>query len=488
MTLDQKIIDRQATIGVIGLGYVGLPLAVAFANKGFRVIGIDSDDTKVEAIRTGRSYIRDVASSELARLVGLAPGGSDGRASQLNGAAPAEERAGTSRGLLRAMTGYEALRECDALFICVPTPFDAFKTPDLSYVLAATEGIATELRRGHLVVLQSTTFPGTTEEVVQPILERNGMRAGRDFHLAFSPERIDPGNRNWTVENLPKVVGGVTEEDGQLAADLLRQIHPEVHLVSSPRAAEMTKLLENIFRSVNIALVNELALLAERMNLNIWEVIDAAATKPFGYMPFYPGPGVGGHCIPVDPYYLSWKAREYDFAMRFIELAAETNQRMPYHVVELIGHALGQSGVGMKGAKIMLLGAAFKAGVDDARNSPSGRVMELLLDRGAVLSYHDPYVAQYEVQRSAFYSGEPRTLRSTQLTQESLADQDCVVVMVGHRDVDYELVLHHAPVIVDTANVMPSIEALEDKVVRLGSGANRSTTGARPLELASTLT
>jgi UDP-N-acetyl-D-glucosamine dehydrogenase len=483
VSLADKISDRSAVVGVIGLGYVGLPLTVAFARAGFAVVGVDSDERKVDAIRRGRSYIGDVSSADLARLVqepdnstaALDGHGGDGRASAVS--EPSRRLAATS--------DYRELAACHAIFICVPTPFDAYKTPDLSYVVSATEAIADIVRPGHLIVLQSTTYPGTTEEVVQPILERGGLRAGHDFHLAFSPERIDPGNRNWNVQNLPKVVGGLSPTDTELAADLLRQINPDVHTVSSPRAAEMTKLLENIFRSVNIALVNELALLAERMDLDIWEVIEAAATKPFGYLPFYPGPGVGGHCIPVDPYYLAWKAREYDFATRFIELAAETNQRMPYHVVELIAHALGQQGVGLRGARVLLLGTAFKAGVDDARNSPSARVIELLLERGAEVDYHDPFIPRFEVKPNAFYAGEERVFESVPLSEDVVAERDCTVILVGHRNVDYELVLRSAPLIVDAANVVPPEHRRSERVVRLGAGthANGSRTRSAALSV-----
>ncbi len=343
MTSDM-LSSRTAQVAVIGLGYVGLPLAVAFAKAGFPVIGIDVDENKVAALNAGKSYIGDISDEDL--------------------------RPHVASGRLRATTDYDALREADAIFICVPTPYDAQRAPDLSYIRAAAESIRPRLRPGQLVVLQSTTYPGTTEEVVQPILEASGLRAGRDFYLAFSPERIDPGNKQWSAYNTPKVVGGVDPESTRLACELLSQMGAPVHPVSSPRAAEMTKLLENIFRAVNIALVNELALLAERMGIDFWEVIEAAKTKPFGFMPFYPGAGVGGHCIPVDPYYLSWKAREYDFYTKFIELAAEVNQAMPYHAVDLVAEALSQDGRPLKNARVLVLGVAFKPDVDDPRNSP----------------------------------------------------------------------------------------------------------------------
>ncbi len=439
MTLSDRIRDGQVTVAVIGLGYVGLPLATAFAKAGVRVVGIDPDQRKVDSIGRGESYIRDVSSEDLRALFDV----------------------------LSATTDYAALAECDAIFICVPTPFDSYKTPDLSFVISATESIAPHLRAGHLVVLQSTTFPGTTEEVVQPILERTGLRAGQDFHLAFSPERIDPGNVSWSAENLPKIVGGVTVDDANIAADLLRRINPNVEVVSSTRTAEMTKLLENIFRSVNIALVNELALLSERMGIDIWEVIDAAATKPFGFLPFYPGPGVGGHCIPVDPYYLSWKAREFDFSTRFIELAAETNQRMPYHVVELVGRALGERGKGLREARVVVIGAAFKPNVEDARNSPAERIIELLLDRGCEVTYHDPFVPRFEVGPNAFYAGDHRVLESQPLTDEALRDTDCALILVRHADLDVARIARLAPLVVDTVNAIGPDHA---NVVRLGAG------------------
>ncbi|MGE5263864.1 MAG: nucleotide sugar dehydrogenase, partial [Acidobacteriota bacterium] len=369
MKLEAKIANKTARVAVIGLGYVGLPLAVEFARAGFPVIGVDVDERKVSRLGKGASYIPDVASADVKRLVG--------------------------EGKFMPTTDYDELRLADVIFICVPTPFDRMKAPDLQPVISATEGIAPRLHAGQLVILQSTTYPGTTEEVCQPILERTGLKAGQDFNLAFSPERIDPGatsSAGWNVKNTPKVLGGLTPRCTELAKALLVHLTPEVYVVSSPRAAEMTKLLENIFRSVNIALVNELAVLSERMGIDLWEVIEAAKTKPFGFMPFYPGPGVGGHCIPVDPYYLSWKAREYDFFTRFIELAADINEAMPFHVVKLVGDALGHECKSINGSKILVLGVSFKRDVDDARNSPAERVIELLLERGALVRYHDPYV------------------------------------------------------------------------------------------------
>lgn len=439
--LRQKIADKSARVAVIGLGYVGLPLAAGLGRAGFRVIGVDLDANKVQSVGRGVSYISDVPSEVLAPLV--------------------------TQGRLRATPDYDALRDVDAAFICVPTPFNSMRAPDLSFVESAARGIAARLQVDQLVVLQSTTYPGTTQEVVQPILESSGLRAGLDFHLAFSPERIDPGNRQFTVENTPKVVGGVTPECAQLAGALLAHLTPEVHLVSSPKAAEMTKLLENIYRSVNIALVNELTLLAERMGIDIWEVIEAARTKPFGFMPFYPGPGVGGHCIPVDPYYLSWKAREYDFYTKFIELAAEVNGEMPYHTAQKVIQGLNQRGRPIKEAHVLVLGVAFKPDVDDPRNSPAERVIELLLKEGARVSYHDPYVPHFQVGGDVFLHTAMH-FDSAPLTPETLAQADCVLVITGHSSVDYDLVVEHARLVIDTVNATRGVRDGRDKILRLG--------------------
>jgi UDP-N-acetyl-D-glucosamine dehydrogenase len=439
-SLAAKIADRSARVAVIGLGYVGLPLAVGFAKSGYSVLGVDVDRQKLDALQAGRSYIQDVDTADLATVV---------RAGRLEG------------------TGeYSRLGESDAIFICVPTPFDATKAPDLVYIEQAARGIAPRLRQGQLVVLQSTTYPGTTEDFVLPILEESGLAAGTDFYLAFSPERINPGDTQFTVENTPKVVGGVTAQCAELARALLAQLFAHVHVVSSPRAAEMSKLLENIFRSVNIALVNELALLSERMGIDIWEVIEAAKTKPFGFMPFYPGPGVGGHCIPVDPYYLSWKAREYDFYTKFIELAAEVNQAMPYHVVELVARALSEEGKPLHGADVLIMGVAFKRDIDDARNSPAERIIELLLARGANVRYSDPYVPRYRVGHDVFFRDE-WWLEHMEATDDLLASSDCVVIVSGHRVVDYARVLQKASLVVDTDNSTRGLHG-PARVVRVG--------------------
>ncbi len=425
--LRRKIADRTACVAVIGCGYVGLPLAVAFARGGFPVVALDLDDKRIAQLRNGSSYIRDVAEAE------LAPAVRDGR--------------------LKPTTDYDSLREADVIFVAVQTPFDRAKQPDLRFIVRAAEGISIRLRRGQLVILESTTYPGTTDEVMKPILERSGLRAGHDFFLAFSPERIDPGNTTYRINNTAKVVGGVDPESTDLAVAILDQItEGHVHPVSSARVAELTKLLENTFRSVNIALVNELAMLCDRMHLDVWEVIDAAATKPYGFMPFYPGPGVGGHCIPVDPYYLAWKAREFDFHTRFIELAAETNLAMPFFTVGRIRKLLDDGGKSLRGARVLALGAAFKRDIDDARQSPAVRVMEILTDQGADLQYHDPYVPSVRLEVPLFADGRGPTLESVTLNDEALRRADCVVILVAHSGVDYGRVVRLAPRVFDAVN------------------------------------
>ncbi|MCS7059976.1 MAG: nucleotide sugar dehydrogenase [Anaerolineae bacterium] len=430
-------------VAVIGLGYVGLPLAIAFARRGRHVIGIDLDGRKVSQLNSRSSYIPDVPVAEVAGAV--------------------------EAGCFEATADYDRLRDRDAIFICVPTPYDAMRAPDLSFIVSATEGIQSRLQRGQMVILQSTTYPGTTEEIVLPILEKSGLKCGADFDLAFSPERIDPGRTDFTVANTPKVVGGVTPAATQRAAELLGVMGAPIVPVSSPRAAEMTKLLENIFRSVNIALVNELARLCERMNIDIWEVINAAKTKPFGYMPFTPGPGVGGHCIGVDPYYLSWKAREFDFYTRFIELAAEVNQSMPFHVIDLTEEALSDIGVPLRGAHVLVLGVAFKRDIDDARNSPSERIIELLMNRGAHVTYHDPYVPRFQVGGDVFHR-TVKSLVSQPLTEANLKAADCVIIATGHRSIDYGYVVRHAKAVVDCCNATASVKEERSKIIRLGSG------------------
>jgi UDP-N-acetyl-D-glucosamine dehydrogenase len=433
----------EKTVAIIGLGYVGLPLAVAFGRAGVPTVGVELSRTKVDELNAGRSYIPDVPDIDIAALV--------------------------KQNLLRATADYAAVCEAEAIFICVPTPYDAAKAPDLSFIISAAEGIVPHLQKGQLVVLQSTTYPGTTDEVVLPILERSGLKLDADFDLAFSPERIDPGNTKFNAINTPKVVGGVTERATQRAAELLKRIGAPVEIVSSARAAEMTKLLENIFRSVNIALVNEIALLCERMNMDVWEVIRAASTKPFGFMPFSPGAGVGGHCIPIDPLYLSWKAREYDFHTNFIDLAAEVNESMPYHVIELVMQSLSQRGRGLKDSQVLVLGVAFKRDIDDSRNSPAERVIELLLQRGAQVQYHDTYVPQYKIGPDVFRR-EKLTLMSIPLDEAALQDCDCAVIITGHHNVDYQQVIDLTPGVVDCCNATLGLRDDAAKVVKLGTG------------------
>jgi UDP-N-acetyl-D-glucosamine dehydrogenase len=443
MEVKQNTRRTDYRVAIIGLGYVGLPLAISLAKVGRHVVGVDVDTRKVNQLNARSSYIPDVPSADVAAVI--------------------------ASGNFEATTDYDRLGDRDAIFICVPTPYDAMRAPDLSFIVKAAQGILPRLAKGQIVVLQSTTFPGTTQEVVQPILERSGLKAGADFDLAFSPERIDPGRQDFTVTNTPKVVGGITQRATERAAELLGALGSPVHMVSSPKAAEMTKLLENIFRSVNIAMVNELARLCERMGIDIWEVINAAKTKPFGYMPFTPGAGVGGHCIGVDPYYLSWKAREYDFYTRFIELAAEVNQSMPFHVVDLAEQALSENGTALKQAKVLILGVAFKRDVDDARNSPAERVIELLMKREASVTYHDPYVSRFHVGGDVFHR-EPLSLISQPLTEASIKAADCVIIVTGHRALDYNFVVKNARSIVDCCNATEGVQADCSRVVRLGVG------------------
>ena len=425
----QRIRDRAVTIAVVGCGYVGLPLAIAFARAGFTVLGLDVDQRKVDVLERGESHILDVP-GDLVR----------------------EQR---DAGRFTATTDAGRLKSADVIFVSVPTPFDRAKQPDLRFVISAAEAVSASLRVGQLIILESTTYPGTTDEVMRPVLERSGLVAGLDFYLAFSPERIDPGNRRFGIHNTPKVVGGIDAMSTQLAAELLAQVVTEgaVHQVSSARAAELTKLLENTFRAVNIALVNEIAMLCDRMQIDIWEVIQAAATKPYGFMPFYPGPGVGGHCIPVDPYYLSWKAREYDFHTKFIELAAETNLAMPFFTADRVRRLLSEVGKPLHGARLLVIGAAFKKDIDDARNSTAIRTMEILQREGARIEYHDPFVGAIRLSSSLYSEDGPSVaLRSTDLTDEVVAKADAVVILVGHSRVDYPMILRAASLVFDAVN------------------------------------
>jgi UDP-N-acetyl-D-glucosamine dehydrogenase len=406
-------------VGIVGLGYVGLPLAATFAEGGVSVLGLDAIQSKVDLVNSGTSYIEDVPSERLGPLV--------------------------ADGLIRATTSWDELRAVDSVIICLPTPLTEHREPDLSAVLGAAESMAPRLRPGHLVVLESTTYPGTTREEVAPVLERSGLTAGRDFHLAFSPERVDPGREDWTTATTPKVIGGLTPECTRRAMDLYGQACETLVPVASPEVAELTKLLENIFRSVNIALVNELAMLCDRMGIDVWEVIDAAATKPFGYMPFRPGPGLGGHCIPIDPFYLTWKAREYDMHTEFIELAGKINSQMPSFCVTKVGRALNSRRKALNGSRVLVIGVAYKPNVNDMRESPALRVISLLRDEGAVVEYHDPHIAEL-----------PKLgLTNRPLDAATLQEQDVVVVVTDHRDVDWELVARESPMVVDLRNVVP---------------------------------
>ena len=428
--LMEKIRNHTARVGVVGLGYVGLPLALEFAAAGFSVTGIDLDAQKVARLKHGESYIDDVSSGELSALV--------------------EQRK------FKATTDFGAVAEVDTVNICVPTPLRKSKDPDMSYVVSAAEQVARHLHPGMLVILESTTYPGTTEELILPILEKGGLRESRDFFLCFSPERVDPGNPQFQTHNIPKVVGGMSAQSAEIAVLLYSQAIETVVPVSSPRVAEMVKLLENTFRMINIGLVNEMALMCDRMGINVWEVIEAAATKPFGYMPFYPGPGLGGHCIPIDPFYLSWKSKQAGAEARFIELAGQINGQMPLFVVEKIQAALNEHFKPVKGSRIHVVGVAYKRDVNDVRESPALDIMALLAKRGARISYSDPHVPKLR--------WDGGTLSSEPLAQAARA-VDCVVIITDHSGVDYAALVEAAPLIVDTRNVLKGFGS--SKIVRL---------------------
>lgn len=431
MGLEERLRDGSAVFGVVGLGYVGLPLAVEMAKEGNRVIGFEVSEAKATEVNAGRSYIPDVPTEELAELVG--------------------------KGLIEATTDFSRVAETDAVAICVPTPLNKMKEPDVSYMVSATEAIAPYIHSDMLVTMESTTYPGTTDEIVRPILEAGGLKVGTDIFLAFSPERVDPGNPVYQTKNTPKVVGGTTPACTQVAVAFYERFLDQVVPVSSTRAAEMTKLLENIFRCVNIALVNELLVLCERMDINIWEVVDAAKTKPFGFMPFYPGPGLGGHCIPIDPFYLSWKAREYDFHTEFIELAGKVNENMPYYVVQRLMSALNTRRKSLAGSRILVLGVAYKNDIDDMRESPAIKVIDLLFENDAEIVYYDPYVPEYH--------HDGHDVDFVDLTEAELKKADAVLIVTGHKNVDYDLVVRSADLILDTRNALKDFA--NDKVVRL---------------------
>jgi UDP-N-acetyl-D-glucosamine dehydrogenase len=433
--LKAKIAQKEFLLGIIGLGYVGLPLSLTFLRKNIKVLGFDLDAKKIDMLHAGASYIKHIPSDKVAGFV--------------------------QQGRFSATADFSRLNEPDILLICVPTPLTQSREPDMQYIENTAHSIAKVLRPGQMIILESTTYPGTTVELLLPILENSGLAAGEDFALAFSPEREDPGNPRYSTADIPKVVGGINEESTTLAADFYKTGLQSVVEVSSTQTAEMSKLLENIFRSVNIALVNELKILCHRMGIDVWEVIRASSTKPFGYMPFYPGPGLGGHCIPIDPFYLTSKAREYDFPTKFIELAGEVNTAMPYYVVQRVMEALNRRKKSINGSRILLLGMAYKKDVDDPRESPSFKLLELLQEKGAELHYNDPHIPVLPPMRKYSFN-----LKSTDLTPETLASMDCILLATDHSAYDYRFILDHADLIVDTRNAFNGLRGAEHKVVQ----------------------
>jgi nucleotide sugar dehydrogenase len=422
--IKSKILNKKAKIGIIGLGYVGLPLAIAFAKKGFQTWGIDVDENRVKRLKKGQSYILDLKPSDIVSL--------------------------QKDNTLMVTSDISNIKRLDAFIICVPTPLLKTKEPDVSFIISATEMIKKHMKIGQVIVLESTTYPGTTDEVMLPILESTGLKEGRDFFLAFSPERIDPGNVKYFVTNIPKVVGGLSKKSTEIAALLYRQIIDKVMTVSSARAAEMTKLLENTFRIVNLGLINELTLMCDKLDMNIWEVIEAAKTKPYGFMPFYPGPGVGGHCIPIDPLYLSWKAREKGFETRFINLASEVNERMPHYVVEKISDGLNKAKIALRGAKILLSGVAYKKDVQDLRESPVFEIIDILKKHGSKVSYYDPYFP--------YFKHEGIDLKCVKFDKKALKSFDCLVVITDHSNVDYQFMAKNSRLVIDTRNALKDVK------------------------------
>jgi UDP-N-acetyl-D-glucosamine dehydrogenase len=422
--LEEKIKERSALIAVAGLGYVGLPLAAAFAGAGFRVIGLDIQEKKVNAVNRGESYIEDISSEELKKVI--------------------------DSGRFSASTDFSLLGDADCVTICVPTPIDDHKIPIISYLSSVSESVARYMKNIQLIVLESTTYPGTTEEITLPTLQRNGKKVGQDFFLAFSPERIDPGNKEFDFRTVPRVVGGITPRCTEIASLLYQTIVPSVFKVSSPRVAEMEKLLENIFRIVNISMINEIALLCDRMDIDIWEVIEAASTKPYGFMPFYPGPGLGGHCIPVDPFYLSWKAKEYGFYTRFIDLAGEINSLMPHYVVTKVDFALNKEKKPLNGSHILVLGVAYKADVGDTRESPAIDVIRILLKKHAMVTIFDPHVPKVNIDGREY----PCIDRPD---SETLKGADAVLILTSHKAFDFKSIAENADIIIDTRNAMKGI-------------------------------
>jgi len=432
--LSRKFHDRSAKVAILGLGYVGLPLATIFAEAGFNVIGVEPDQAKVDMLRSGKSYVQDVPTENLARLI--------------------------ESGKLSATTDFSVLASADAISICVPTPLRKTGDPDLSYILVATDELVKYIHSGVVVVLESTTYPGTTREILLPKLtEYSGLKVGEDFFLAFSPERVDPGREDWTTYNTPKVIGGITPACSEMATLWYQQALETIVPVSSAESAEMAKLLENTFRMINIGLVNEMAIMCDRLGLDVWEIIDAAATKPFGFMKFTPGPGLGGHCIPIDPLYLSWKLRALNYTARFIDLASEINTGMPRYVVSKVQDALNEQGLPLKGSHILVIGAAYKPDIDDIRESPALDIIGLLLQKGAQVSYHDPYIPQID--------HEDWVMESVPDLGESARSTDCAVIVTNHSSYDYDIILEQTPLIVDTRNALGNLGKKDRRVVRL---------------------
>ncbi len=435
MELLEKIKKHDAVIGVVGLGYVGLPLLMEFVEQGFKTIGFDIDDKKVVKLNQGQSYIKHISQDRIAEVV--------------------------RTKLFEATSDFKRIKDVDCILIAVPTPLTKHREPDLSYISGTSEAIAPHIKKGQLIILESSTYPGTTEEVMKPILEKSGLKGDVDFWIAFSPEREDPNNPSFNTRTIPKVVGANTHEARELATALYDQVIVQSVPVSSSQTAEATKLLENIFRSVNIALVNEMKIIFDKMGIDVWEVINAAKTKPFGFMPFYPGPGLGGHCIPIDPFYLTWKAREFEMNTRFIELAGEINTNMPFWVIRKVMDALNDRSKSLKGSKVLVLGVAYKKDIDDPRESPSFKLMEILLEGGAEVDYNDPLIPElpsmrmYDIHR-----------KSVELTEENLSNYDCVLVSTDHSVYDWEFIAEHANLIVDTRNAMSNVTGHREKIVK----------------------
>jgi len=425
--LSGKIQTRKAKIGIIGMGYVGIPLGLEFEKAGFTIIGFDKDKKRVDDINNGKQVMKHISSNLMSEFI------KSNRAT--------------------ATTDFTKIQEADCLILCVPTPLDEHEQPDMSYVESATNEISKNISKGQLIVLESTTYPGTTREIVMPLLEKSNLKAGKDFFLAYSPEREDPGNKEFSVSKIPKVIGGYTNNCLQMTCELYDTIVSETVKVSSMETAESTKLMENIFRAVNIAMVNELKLVFDRMGVNIWEVIDAAKTKPFGFMPFYPGPGMGGHCIPIDPFYLSWKAKEFNTEAKFIELAGEINRKMTENIAHRVGKALNDDKKSIRESKILIIGLAYKKDIDDIRESPAIKIMDLLKYKGAKIDYHDPFVNEF------------RNLRSIDLTTKNIQKYDSLIITTDHSKIDYEMIGKHASLVVDTRNIMSSVKKPKSRIV-----------------------